>query len=190
MPKMKDGENAEPINESVMRTMLSEIGNRLTAPVEIASTGGGVVLLAYRYEGTTDDLDSILRSSVDAGKEFWGLVDEVAAERGIGPRWLNESVSNIIPAEKILAAVDRREKFGAWLTVGYVSDGFLLASKCQAARPKDRPQVVFLLKQLGHAEQSEVLAITFRHFPEMAVGADRELIESFVEECFWELQGW
>ena len=190
MPRMIDGENAEPMNENTMRVMLTEIGDRLSSPVEIAATGGGVVLLVYRYDGTTDDLDSVLRSSTDAGRELWALVDEVAAEHDIGPRWLNDSVANIIPGEKILAAVNRREHFGKNLTVGYVSDEFLLASKCQAARPKDRPQTVFLLRTIGYTEPAAVLAVTFLHFPEKSSGADRELIESFIEECFWEIKGW
>lgn len=86
MPRVIDGENAEPMDAPTMRAMLTDVGNRLTRPVEIAATGGGVLLLAYHYSGSTPDLDSIIRSSEDAGAELSLVVDEVASDYGFGPR--------------------------------------------------------------------------------------------------------
>ena len=158
--------------------------------MEIAATGGGVLLLAYHYSGSTPDLDSIIRSSEDAGAELSLVVDEVASDYGFGPRWLNESVGNKVPAARILGTVDRRETFGKNLTVGYVSEEFLLASKCQAARDKDIPQVTYLLRSTGMTDASVIIRATMKHFPEKNNPVDCEHIEAFIDECLWGVRGW
>ena len=141
--------------------------------------GGSAMIVGYGRERTTRDVDARIEYAKD---EVLAAADEIAAEQGLDPNWLNENARLFMPP----ARDDRaRTVFNTpGLVVTGASPEHMLAMKIDAARNSDEDDIGVLVDQLGITSADEAFEIYRRVLPHTAAvdARRRELVSKIVDE--------
>ena len=141
--------------------------------------GGSAMIVGYGRERTTRDVDARIDYAKD---EVLAAADEIAAEQGLDPNWLNENARLFMPP----ARDDRaRTVFNTpGLVVTGASAEHMLAMKIDAARNSDEDDIGVLVDQLGITSADQALEIYRTVLPHTATvdARRRELVSKIVDE--------
>lgn len=130
-------------DRELMLEVLRGLDERLDKPQRVVVVGGSYLALAELRESTRD-VDVATRLT-DATRR---AVEEVAAERGLAPRWLNDDAAVFLP--KGLTEDECESVFdGDQLTVVAPSADWIFLMKLYAARAVDRADMVRLWPYTG-----------------------------------------
>lgn len=153
--------------------LLAELGRRLRAKGVEATlyiVGGAAMAIELDTRRVTRDVDAIFHPTTTVRK----VAEEMAVERGLPKRWLNDSVRPWVPDGD-----DEAVPFSVpGLSVALASPRHLLAMKMAAFRPTDKPDLVVLFRelQITRPEQAADLAIEVYGEHHMALPSRDELI--------------
>jgi hypothetical protein len=106
----------------------------------------------------------------------------VAREEGLGPDWLNHSVTSVLSYFK----KDTGSKTiftGKKLCIIAAAPDFVLAMKLASHREKDSDDVVFLVNELGLKSRKELIGVAKRYFNADLSAAvwQRQKIEEYID---------
>ena len=137
--------------------LFEALSTRLTARGirgQLYIVGGSAMIVGYGRERTTRDVDARIEYAKD---EVLAAADEIAAEQGLDPNWLNENARLFMPP----ARDDRaRTVFNTpGLVVTGASAEHMLAMKIDAARNSDEDDIGVLVDQLGITSADQALEI-------------------------------
>ena len=122
--------------------------------------GGAAMILGFRRERTTHDVDARIENDKEA---VLAAVAEVAETHQLRPDWLNENATLFMPHGRDTRA---RTVFNSpHLVVTGASAEHLLAMKLDAARDTDEGDIQTLLQGLKIQSPEEALEIHRRIFP-------------------------
>ncbi len=152
------------LNRDEIESAIAELADQLNArnvKAKIYLVGGAVMVLAFDARFTTGDIDGAIHPTDDV----FAVAAEIGERRGLGADWLNNSVSQFIPAFK-------EPDWQPILKSGNVEivaadERSMLAMKMRAGRgSRDRPDINFLVKRCGVASLAEALDLYEEYFPE------------------------
>ncbi len=156
---------------------LTALGARLSArgiEGELYVVGGAAIAIAFDARRATRDVDAVFETK----HEVYAAADEVGAELGLPPGWLNDGVKGFVSGPDADAAT-ALEVPG--LRVLVASPRILLAMKVLAHRiGEDDDDVLLLARELGLANAEGVLRIAEEVYGDRLDPAAR----FFVEELF------
>lgn len=162
--------------EKILRAfdVLAERMGRSGLRADVYVFGGGAIVLGFDERGSTQDIDSAIRSTDDVRR----TVVEVAEELGLPRWWLNERATPYLPPVDDPRPVPVLES--SHLRVVRASDEHLLAQKVQAARDKDLRDVEILVRHMGLRTEREVAEIVEQVYPGKGL-TDRQ--QKFLGQC-------
>jgi hypothetical protein len=141
---------------------------------EIYIVGGAAIAMAFDARRATRDVDAVFEPK----REVYAAADEVGAELGLPPGWLNDGVKGFVAGPDAEAAT-ALEVPG--LRVLVASPRILLAMKVLAHRiGEDDEDVRLLARELGLADADSVLTVAEEVYGDRLDAAAR----FFVEELF------
>lgn len=158
-------------------TALTALGARLSERAidgEVYVVGGAAIAIAFDARRATRDVDAVFEPK----QEIYAAADEVGAELGLPPGWLNDGVKGFVsgPDDDAVAALEV-----PGLRVLVASPRILLAMKVLAHRiGEDDDDVRLLANELGLAEAGSVLRVAEEVYGDRLDAAAR----FFVEELF------
>lgn len=156
---------------------LTALGTRLSergVEGEIYVVGGAAIAIAFDARRATRDVDAVFEPK----QEVYAAADEVGAELGLPPGWLNDGVKGFVagPDEQAATALEV-----PGLRVLVASPRILLAMKVLAHRiGEDDDDVRLLARELGLANAEAVLTVAEEVYGDRLDAAAR----FFVEELF------
>ena len=140
---------------------LSRRMERVRVRAHIYIVGGAAMMLAFRRDRTTHDVDA----RIDAGHgALIEAVREIAHERRLPESWLNEQATSYIPQKKDTRAATLYDS--PYLVVTGASPEHMLAMKLESGRDTDRDDIETLLGHLEIGNPAEALRIHERLFPQ------------------------
>jgi len=159
---------------------LTELGRRACAQgkvVEIAIYGGSALMLTSNFRVTTQDVDAVADSDQDlVGR----LAQDIAAERGWPPDWLNDVRTYLSPNVDGLA--QHHELFRTYpgeeapgLRVFVPTPEYLLAMKLMAMRldpaagKTDLNDILNLMEVVNVADKDQLIQFAATFYPEARV---------------------
>jgi hypothetical protein len=161
---------------------LTELGRRARAQgkvVEIAVYGGGsALMLASNFRVTTQDVDAVADSDQDlVGR----LAQDIAAERGWPPDWLNDGVRTYL-SPNVDGLAQHHELFRTYpsdeapgLRVFVPTPEYLLAMKLMAMRldpaadKTDLNDILNLMEAVNVADKDQLIQFAAMFYPEARV---------------------
>jgi len=156
---------------------LTELGARLSVrgiDGEVYVVGGAAIAMAFDARRATRDVDAVFEPK----QEVYVAADEVGAELGLPPGWLNDGVKGFLAGPDD-GATTMLEVPG--LRVLVASPRILLAMKVLAHRiGEDDEDVRLLARELGLADADAVLEVAEEVYGDRLDAAAR----FFVEELF------
>ncbi len=147
-----------------IRLLLEELGARLDRQGVTATlylVGGAAIALEFDTRRVTADVDGIFDPATTVREQAAAM----AAERGLAPDWLNDSVRGFVPGDDHEAV--RYSVPG--LAVALASPRHLLAMKMAAFRPTDIADLVVLFGALGIDSAAEAADIALEVYGEQSV---------------------
>lgn len=156
---------------------LTALGERLSErgiEGEVYVVGGAAIAIAFDARRATRDVDAVFEPK----REVYAAADEVGAERGLPPGWLNDGVKGFVagPDDTATTALEV-----PGLRVLVASPRILLAMKVLAHRiGEDDDDVRLLARELGLADADSVLSVAEEVYGDRLDAAAR----FFVEELF------
>lgn len=156
---------------------LTALGARLSergVDGEVYVVGGAAIAIAFDARRATRDVDAVFEPK----QELYAAADEVGAELGLPPGWLNDGVKGFVAGPDDQAATVLEVP---GLRVLVASPRILLAMKVLAHRiGEDDEDVRLLARELGLSEAAAVLAVAEQVYGDRLDAAAR----FFVEELF------
>ncbi len=150
---------------------------------ELCIFGGAAMVLAFDARQSTRDVDGVFVPKAVVAD----AIEEVAAELGLRPDWLNDGVKGWVSSCGDLVA-EGMPQF-SHLRVLRPSATYLLAMKCLAARAGDydtsgdKADVITLTRHLGIKTSEQVLEIVCRYYPSaMLTPKTRYFVEELMSE--------
>jgi hypothetical protein len=156
---------------------LEALGHHLAAQGiegEIYVVGGAAIAIAFDARRATRDVDAVFEPK----QEIYAAADEVAAELGLPPGWLNDGVKGFLTGRDEHAAA-ALEVPG--LKVLVASPRILLAMKVLAHRiGEDEEDVRLLAAHLGLTSAAQVLAVAEDVYGDRLDAAARFFVEELL----------
>ena len=165
------------LNHDTITALLEALSDRLRARGtrgHVYLVGGAAMILGFRRERTTHDVDARIVSDKEGVLQAAG---EIAREYGLPDNWLNENATLFMPHASDVRA---RTVFNTpHLVVTGASAEHLLAMKLDAARDTDEADVRILIRELKIERRDQALEIHRRIFPHKALSEKgKELLAS------------
>lgn len=155
-------ENSAELGASRVRELLVALSARLEAEgaeAHLFIVGGAAMALAYDGQRVTRDVDAIFEPASTVRR----IVEDLGAERGLEPDWLNDAAKAFMPGDDPGRVVVFESEA---LYVEVPAPGYLLAMKLHASRDEadlDDAAILFGKLDLGSAE--DALAVLTDHYP-------------------------
>lgn len=133
----------QELSAGEIEALLTELGARLRAQGVEATlyvVGGAAMALQFDIRRVTADVDAVFHPKVTVADE----ASAMAAEHGLPPDWLNDSVRAFLPGDD----ADAVPLVVPGLAVALASPKHLLAMKMAAFRPTDISDLAVLFRQL------------------------------------------
>jgi predicted nucleotidyltransferase len=132
---------------------LSRLDPRVPSGTHLVIGGGAAMVLVYQHALATEDVDAFAVKGSASLAQIDGAAKAVARELDLEPDWLNSHFETYID----VLSGDFKERLrsvfrGANLMVDALGPEDLLVMKCFAARDKDRPHAVRLLRLANDLE--------------------------------------
>lgn len=154
------------LDATTLRSLLTELGARLVARgvrADLYIVGGAAIALTLDTRRLTQDVDAVFHPTVDVRD----VAEEIAHERGISPRWLNNAAAAFTPNERDAEAVSLDIP---GIAVSTASAEHLFAMKLAASRDaRDRADLRTLLRTLGITSAADGVALARRLYGEESV---------------------
>ncbi|MEA1903709.1 MAG: hypothetical protein U9N56_09310 [Actinomycetota bacterium] len=138
-----------------IKELLEELGRRLLArnvTGTIYVAGGAAIALEFPERRVTRDIDALFGPAQAVREE----ADAMAAERGLAPTWLSDSVRAFMPSGDDAQATTYSVP---GLDVSVASPRYLLAMKMAAGRPQDLHDLILIFRELGITQAVEAADI-------------------------------
>ena len=152
-----------PLNRHDIVGLLTELSEKLKdrgVRGHIYIIGGAAMVLGFRHDGTTHDVDARVKSDKEA---VLAAAAEIAETHGLVPNWLNDDAAVFIPDT---ADTRARTVFDTpHLVVTGASPQHVLAMKLEAARNTDREDIEALLETLGIERREQAVEIHRAVYP-------------------------
>lgn len=153
------------LNAREVRELLGELGRRLTAKgvkATIYVVGGAAIALETDARRVTVDIDAVFHPATTVREEAVRL----AAERGLPPGWLDDSVAAFVPGgDDAAVALDIEG-----VAVSVASPEHLLAMKMASFRPgRDQSDLDLLFDRLGVTTPARAADIALAVYGEYSV---------------------
>jgi len=160
------GHGTPDLDSAMLRELLSELGARLVergVRADLYIVGGAAIALTLDTRRLTQDVDAVFHPAVDVRD----VAEEIARERGISPRWLNNAAAAFTPNEHDGHAVALDIP---GIAVSTASPEHLFAMKLAASRDaRDRADLRTLLRTLGITSAADGVALARRLYGEESV---------------------
>lgn len=162
---------AEPIDldRKKLETLLAALDEALErrgASAEIYVAGGARMVLGFKDDRTTTDVDVVFRRSEGPVKE---AIAAVADEHGLDRTWVNAGMETSRPTAKDTGESPVYE--GKHLTVIGASAEWMLAMKVMAFRDKDLGDIEILMEQVGVEQPEDIRALMEKVYVNEGPGA-------------------
>ena len=162
---------AEPVSldrETLERLLaaLDEALGRRGASAEVYVAGGARMILGFKDDRTTTDVDVSFRRSEGPVNE---AVSAVADEHGLEHTWINEGMETSRPTARDTGEAPLYE--GKHLTVIGASAEWMLAMKVMAFREKDLGDIEILMEETGLHQPEEIRTLLEKVYANEAPGA-------------------
>lgn len=135
------------LNKALLKKIFGRLDHKLPTSLRIVVGGAGALILAYKYELGTRDIDAIPVKSALSMAEIERYAREVAREFSLDYDWLNpyfQSFAHVLPrsyGERLIPVYK-----GKFLEVFALGPEDLLILKCFAHREKDIGHARLLMK--------------------------------------------
>ena len=170
-----------PLNREDIVGLFHELSEKLRARGvrgHVYIVGGAAMILGFRRDRTTHDVDARIEADKEAVTE---AAADVAQVHDLPQNWLNENATLFMPHARDTQA---RTVFDTPnLVVTGASPQHLLAMKLDAARDTDQQDIRTLLETLQIQAREEAIDIHQRIFPHTPLGqAGREILDRSLAE--------
>ena len=126
---------------------------------ELFLVGGAAMVMAYRRDRSTRDLDAVFEPKMPLYEE----AARIAREEGLPPDWLNDAVKGMLPDAPDAGARTAFEAEG--ISVAVASPEYLFAMKALSARQEgDSEDFMKLAEILGIRTPEEAFAVVERFY--------------------------
>jgi|SRR5581483_8818083 len=153
--------------ELLLRELGSELAKTFDKPVQILLIGGAYMILTLHNRATTQDVDIYPLNIPDSTRPnqqtrlFLTAVRQIARNHGLPRKWLNDVSFNLLGGLS-------PQTMELWVTYGMLQiyrppEDFILALKLFADRPKDRPDIEALLRDLDITTREQAQAVLDRY---------------------------
>ena len=147
-------------------SLLTELAERLErrdVRGELLLVGGAAMALAYSSRRSTTDLDAVFEPK----QVIYDVAKEIADERELPEKWLNDAVKGFLPGPDPNATVFLEHD---GLVVRVASPRYLLAMKLLASRvERDEDDIALLLRLSGVTTAEDALSLVERYYAHRAV---------------------
>lgn len=138
---------------------------------EIAVFGGAAIVLGFDFRTATQDVDAMI---TQGHGQVVKAQEEVGAELGLPPNWLNEQGTSYLSRHKdfeMFKTYPSEGQFG--LRVLTATPEYLLAMRLLAFRTDDMPDIVQLGQRLGITTTEGFLQLIKHYYPEEQVTPEK-----------------
>lgn len=144
--------------------------------MEMFLVGGAAMVLAYRRDRSTRDLDAVFEPKMPVYEE----AGQIARDEGLPPDWLNDAVKGLLPDAPDDGEQTTFEADG--IAVAVASPEYLFAMKALSAREEgDSGDFLALAEILGIKTAEEAFAVVERFYEPQRLTAKASLfVQSFL----------
>lgn len=169
------GSEAVTMQAKEIEAYLAELGQELQTlgvgqPIRILLIGGAFMLTQARSRRTTEDIDFVLKDEEEASagqipRVFKAAIRAVAARHDLPGNWINDMAGDFIHNTGPLPEGKLWRRFGQ-LEIFVPQKEYVLALKLLAGRPKDKPDIEDLCRQLKVRTREQAQRIVDRYVPD------------------------